>query len=190
MPSPVSRTLSTLDRDRQVTTVRHRVASVGGQVEQHLFDLLLIHRDVRVRRGSGERQVNVVREKASEHGPRAQDHLGYVRRPVLEWVRPAEQVQLADERSAASGRTLDGPQLMGYDGRNSGKLVANQGNLSHDDGPQVIEVMRHPAQETPERFHLLGLLELRLQGPSFRHVFDDELGVLTDREAGDANRSR
>ena len=41
-----------------------------------------------------------------------------------------------------------------------------------DGGEQVVEVVRHPARESPHRLHFLGLKELQLQPLHGRHVFD------------------
>ncbi len=36
-------------------------------------------------------------------------------------------------------------------------------HVAHDHGEQVVEVVRHPAGESPDRLEPLGLVELRLQ---------------------------
>ena len=50
------------------------------------------------------------------------------------------------------------------------EIRQQQRAVSLNRGQQVIEVVRDPARELPDRFHLLGLLKLRLDAPLLGHV--------------------
>jgi len=52
------------------------------------------------------------------------------------------------------------------------ELLHHQIAVTHDDGDDVIEVMRHAAGELADHFRLLGFDELRLQPPAFGPFFD------------------
>ncbi len=51
-------------------------------------------------------------------------------------------------------------------------LGLKQFEISHDDGEQVVEVMRHAARQLTDGFHLLGLLQLFLAGPLLGDILD------------------
>ena len=54
-----------------------------------------------------------------------------------------------------------------------GRRVQRESGITHDRGQQIVEVVRDSSGQLSERFHLLRLSELKLQGTPFRDVRDD-----------------
>src|SRR5438309_1796359 len=56
-----------------------------------------------------------------------------------------------------------------------GESLRDQLGVRQDDGEQVVEVVGNPAGELADRFHLLGLAQLLLEGAPLGDVFGNRL---------------
>ena len=134
--------------------LRHRVAGVDGEVDEHLADLIGIgtHRpQLRIARGD---ELHVLAEHAGEEPLHVGDRMVQVDDVVGDGLVPAEEQQLPGERGAALGRLGDSFHL-GARGMALAELSVEELGVRRDDREQVVEVVRDAAREPAHRFHLL-----------------------------------
>ena len=151
-------------RDLQMPAVRHRVAGVDGEIEEHLLELdrVRLH------------QVDPPRRIDLDHDRRA--HRLLQQRPVREHQgervhKTADAIALPAELQKAPGqaaRLLLGPldqakvRLHRLGGAALRDSRSQQVDPAGDDHQAVVEVVGHAAGHAAKRLHLLGLAELLL----------------------------
>ena len=140
--------------DHEPTPVGHGVTRVHHQVQDDLLHLRGI--GLRPARPGGRLrdQLDLLADEPSEHRRHPRHHRVQVQHLRLEGLAPAEDQELPRERPRAIGGRLDeldvvtegmvGPQVMQED-------VAPPG----DHHEEVVEVVRHPRRQLPDRLDLL-----------------------------------
>ena len=167
MPTPVSRTRSSTNGpgaissacassrldlaigglDRQASALRHGVAGVEREVDQHLFEL----RGIGAHRPQVRRQLQIDRDVLADQ---AVEHAAHVGDALVEHddfrredLPPAEREQLSGQRRRAIGRVEDLLDV-GLE-RRAVQLLQQQLGIAADRGQQVVEVVRDAAREPP-----------------------------------------
>ena len=157
------------DLNRQRTACRHGISRVHGKVQDDLLYLPAIGLDGRQLGPQAQHHLHVFPDEASQHRPHVGQHDVQVEQRRLDDLLAAERQQLARECRGAHARLLnlgeiDPAPIVGIE------IVQQQLAVAQDDGQQVVEVVGHAAGQLPDRFHLLRLLILRLQGTAFGDV--------------------
>ena len=97
--------------------------------------------------------------QALQHRPHPLHHAVEIQHARLQDLLAAEGQQLPGQSRGAFPGLMDllevGPQRIAR-----AQVGEQQLAVAVDDGQQVVEVVSHAARQTPDRFHLLGLLEL------------------------------
>ena len=78
-------------RDPWPAAVRHGIAGVDGEIEQHLLDLVRVDADLAERRVDGRLQEDVLTEDALQHPLDVSDHPAERDDTRLEHLLPAER---------------------------------------------------------------------------------------------------
>jgi hypothetical protein len=171
--------------DRERTTVRHRVARVDGEVDDHLLELV----DV----GQHETQLAVMRDAElhflAQHAPqqiaevgerfRQHMHLG------LQRLLPGESEELAHEVGRTVGVLLDVHDIR--EGRiRRAHLGEQQVGEADDRGEHIVEVMRDARRQLAHGQQLLALGELHLKRLVLRLVNrEDHRRIVFGGEPGE-----
>ena len=98
-------------RDRQPAAVRHRVAGVHGEVDDHLLDLARVGTDDPEVRRREELELDVVAEQPLEEPTDLGEHRVQVERARLQHLPPPEREQLLRQLGCPVGGTLDLAQV-------------------------------------------------------------------------------
>ena len=148
--------------DRQPPAGRHRIARVDREVDENLLHRRRIDRHLtQIGRERGD-QLDILADQPAQqfldlrHQRVEVDHLR------LQHLPPAERQQLPGQRRGAIARRLNFQQIQAQrillrD------LVEHQVAVAEDRREQVVEVVRDPAGELTDRFHLLRLAQLLLE---------------------------
>ena len=123
---------------------------------------------------------DVLADEAAQHRLHAAHDLVQIDDAGLHDLLPAEGEELPGQGGGPVGGLLH--QLDVAAKRTLGReLEQQQLAPAGDDGEQVVEVVRDPAGEPPDRFHLLGVTELRLEGPDCGEIahHDDHTEILS-----------
>ena len=147
--------------DGQPAAVRHGVARVDGEVQEHLLDLTGIGRHgSEVRRGHRD-ELDRLAEEPIEHRVQAADDAVDVEHGGREHLLSAEGQELARERRRLVGGLAD---PLGIDAERvlGGQPPQDEVAVAADDHEQVVEVVSDAARELADGVHLLGLAELLL----------------------------
>ena len=148
--------------DHQAAAVRHRVAGVDRQVDDHLLELAGVRSDAAEIGRRVRLQRDVLADDAPQHPFHVGDQPAEIDRRRLDHLLAAERQELACQRR----RGLAGALHVGQrpvDGIDREHVVQHRLDVSEDDRQQVVEVVRHAAGQPAHRFHLLGLTQLFLQ---------------------------
>ena len=150
--------------DRQLPAVRHRVAGVDREVDQHLLDLARV--------GSDRAEALLQQVTSSMSSPISRRSILSVSRTTvvqaddarLEHLLAAESQELPRQVGSALAGLLDLGQL---DPHRVLRLQASGGELrvAQDGREQVVEIVRDASRQPPHRFHLLGVAELFFELP-------------------------
>ena len=147
--------------DCQHASRGHRIPGVDYEVQDDLLDVTRVRLDPSDRLlGEGD-QLHVLSDEPLEHLLHAREKLVQVEHPGLDNLLPAEHQELSGETSR-SQRCLSNFVYVRSQRVGGLEIVENQLSVAEDDGEHVVEVVRDPAGETPDRFHLLRLSELFL----------------------------
>ncbi len=163
----------------QLAAIRHRVAGVDREIDDHLFEL----RDVDLDRPEVAAVHEVELDLLADQAPQQHGQIGQGVAEV-EHLRPQrlaarECEQLAHQRRGAGRVLLDLHDVLE---RRIGRLVRVQQEVvrHHDGGQHVVEVVRDAAGELADHVHLLRLVDLVFQRPplgGLQQVDDGGFGV-------------
>jgi len=150
-----------LDHDA-TPSILERVPRVRAQVHQHLLELGRVGLDVQGRRGQLQPQL---RARGQRRPKQAEGFLhDGLERDVLQLLRPApaEGQDLPHQVARAQAGLLDLAEgglcrMAGF------QLGHGELDVAQDGAEDVVEVVRDAAGQGAERFHLLGLVQLRLE---------------------------
>ena len=168
--------------------MRHRVASIEGEVEDNLGELMRI--DFDVRRFAAVLQMalhgNVFAKEAKERAFHVPDDLVQIEDAILERLAAAEGEELAGEGAGALGGALNFGDLV-CDGAFHGSGAEEEIAVAENGGEEIIEVVRDAAGELAEGFHLLRTdhLIVQLLARGDVHERADQAGGLALRVAFD-----
>ena len=93
--------------DRQLASVRHRVARVDDEVHEHLLDLTRVGLHAPERAAEDGDDLDVLADQAAQHLVHLADDVVQLQDPRLEKLLPAEREQLAGQRAGSVGRLGD-----------------------------------------------------------------------------------
>ncbi len=163
---------------RQVAAVRHGVARVDGEIDDHLLELA----DVCPHRPQIAPVLDLQRHLVADQ-PRQQhaqigQHVGQVQHFGPQRLAARERQQLPHQRGGAVGVLLDVHDVgKGWVRR---PVVGQKQVRRHDDGGQhIVEIVRDAAGELSHRLHLLALRHLRLERLLLRRLDRiDDRGLL------------
>jgi len=157
-------------RELELATVGHGVTGVHREIGQHLFNLAAIRQHHDGMRRERRRQLDVLADQPPQHFADVGDHLVQVKHHGLDQLAPGESQELASQSGGTLTRLPNFLQA-GQNGRRRRGIGNDQLGLAHDHGEQIVEVVRHPARQPPDRLHLLRLHCLLLDAPQFGDVF-------------------
>ena len=141
--------------------VGHGVAGIDGEVHHHLLDLGRIGEDQRQVRSRVDDHLDVLTDDPLDELHHVGERLVEVDEAAVELLPAPEGEQLPGEHGGATTGepdVLDARPQLALGRQLAGDHVAR----AHDDGEQVVEVVRDAARERPDRLHLLRLTELLL----------------------------
>ena len=148
--------------DRELAAVRHGVARVDGEVHDHLLELVHVGLDEPEVAPVLEVELDALAEEAPQQHRQVRQDLAEVEDLGPQRLAAREREQLAHEARRPVGVLLDLHDVL--EGRIGRAVVGQQEVRVADDGLQhVVEVVRDPARELPDRLHLLRLGELLLE---------------------------
>src|SRR5438132_3326846 len=156
-------------RDRDTPTVRHGVARVHYQIQEHLLDLGTVgHHAPRPGAGLGG-ELHVLADEAPQHRRHVAEYGIEVEPARLQHLLATEREELAGERGRAASAAADDVEIAPR-GILRRDPPEQEVTAAIDDGHKVVEVVGNPAREASDRFHLLRLSELGLEARALRHV--------------------
>ncbi|EKD41132.1 MAG: hypothetical protein ACD_74C00008G0001 [uncultured bacterium] len=95
----------------QGSPLRHGVARVDGQIEQHLLDLVLIGKNPPLSAGRNlHRKIDARMDETPDHGAQPGDKITQVDNPHIHNLMPAEGKQLTGQGRASDAGLADGAQ--------------------------------------------------------------------------------
>ena len=134
--------------DGQAPAIRHGVARIDGEVQEHLLDLAGIGRHgSQVRRGHGD-ELDRLAEEPIEHRVQVADDAVDVEHGGRQHLLSAEGQKLARERRRLVGG-FPGALGMGAERILGGQPPQNQLAVAADDHEQVVEVVRDAPASLP-----------------------------------------
>ena len=142
-----------------MSALRHRVAGVHDQIEQHLLEL----RPVGVHVAGVSAQIgdhgDVLADQTPQHSRHLEDHGVQINGSALQDLLAAEGKQLPGQAARALGGVHDGLGLLAPNAVALG-MKEEQLGAGKDHGQHVVEVMGDATGQQPDGLHLLGLQEL------------------------------
>ena len=155
--------------DGEPPSLRHGVPRVDGQVQDDLLELPRVGPDPAEHGFRRRDEVDVLADQPPEQRLHPSHHDVHVEHPRLEDLLPAKRQELLGERGGAARGLGDQVDVPAGRLRELWPRALDLGAAA-DHREQVVEVVRHPAREPPDRLHLLGLPEVVLEPLSLGHV--------------------
>src|SRR5262245_50986056 len=164
--------------NRERSTLRHGIPCIDDEIDQHLFKLSLVSAQSPVLRIESAYKLDVLADEAAQQTLQTRDS-GVERQNFrIQRLFTAEREQLPNQRRGP----IAGLQCL-FDLSTKRMLRAEfrqeDLTITHDDGQEIIEVVRNPSSQPANRFHFLGLPKLFLALPKgffrtfpFRAVID------------------
>ena len=156
--------------DVQPPALGHRITRVGGQVDQDLLDLPLVHLDPPQLRCAVEHHLDTVGQQLPEERLEFAKHAVHIHNRGLHRLPSAEGEELLGDRRGPIDRLLHVAQILGARARFRRQVAAEQFGVSADDRQQVVEIVRETAGEMADRIQFLRVLQLPLELVAFRHI--------------------
>ena len=142
--------------------VRHRVARVGGEVDQHLVHVRRIGQDLAPGPARQDHQSLVGAEQALEHRHQRHHRRVQVHQPRLVHLAAAEGEELL-RHPRGPGRAADHLVHVGGLRVVGAELLEDEIAEAEHGHELVVHLVRHAAGERADRLELLGLAELLLR---------------------------
>ena len=156
--------------DRQPAAVRHRIARVHREIEQHVLELVGI--DPRLPQSAGEHGLD--RDVLAQRPPQQVGHAGHqpadIERLRFQRLLPREGEQPMRQRR---GALHAGHRRLGQPGERTAvrrQPSLQQFDVAADHRQVVVEVVRDAAGEPTHRFHLLRLAQRLLRHLAPAHL--------------------
>ena len=173
--------------NRHAPAAGHRVSRIDDEVHHDLLQLTAIGERQRERGRQRQRDVDVLADQPAEHAGHVRDQAVHVERRGVQHLLAAERQQLLGEAGGALAGLDDFAEILRVLARRSASAVDELGE-SEDDRQQIVEIVRDAGGQSPDRFHLARLTDLRFERAPFGDVLDDRdemlrqaVGVAVDR---------
>ena len=155
---------------RDLSAAGHGVPRVHGEVQQGQLQLVGVDLDSGKGLLEAHRDLHPPAKGAAQQRRHAADQGRQVHHLRRERLAAAEREQALRQGRAPLG-TLDGvcEQARGLRVLRR-QALAEQRQAAEHGGEQVVEVVRDPAGQLPDRLHLLGVAETRLGGAALGHL--------------------
>ena len=150
--------------DRQLASLRHRVARVDDEVHEHLLDLTWVGLHAPEPRFEDGDDLDVLADQAAQHLVHFAEDVVQLKNSGLEKLLPAEREQLAGQRAGSVGRLGDLLDVLANAGVSFSETVEGELAVAADRGQQVVEVVSHAAGELADGLHLLCLAQAGSRG--------------------------
>ena len=163
---------------------------VVHEIQQDLFDGVTVRRDLGQVLVRKDEQLDIRRQHAPQHSGQIVQQVAQMNR-LERQRRAAGKPQQLIHHQAAADRCRDDVAQARFIGS-----AGQQLGVGEDDRQQIVEVVRDPAGELADRFHLLRLAELFFQAAPLTDVFGEHLVTLdpavliADRAAVQTHRDR
>ncbi len=140
--------------DRELTAVRHGVAGVDGEVDDHLLELALIGLDQTQIPFVGHVELDVLADQATQQMGQLGQRVGHAEAPGLKRLLARESEELAHQIGGPVGVLLDLHDV--GEGLVAGAVAQQQevGKADHR-RQQVVEIVGDAAGQLADRLHLL-----------------------------------
>ena len=177
--------------DAQVPAVRHRIARVHDQVDQHLLDLPAIHLHQPQFLVGDDVDDDVLAEETAEDRLDVADQRVEVEDLQLLDLPAAEREQLTRQRGAVRGGFLDRFEI-GAAAAVGRQFFEQQLAEADDRRQQIVEIVRDTAGEPADALHLLRLAELAFEAAAFGDIASrqHQLAVRLAASRSGSRRSR
>ena len=163
--------------DGELASRGHRIPSVGAQVHQDLLELADVGLDRAHVGGQHRHEVYIFPDETLQHLLHAVDDVVQVHDLGLEHLLTTERQELAGQAGGTLGRLAHLFYVLPLR-IIRGQVLQQQVTVARDHGEQVVEVVRDPACQSPDRLHFLRLRELPLEAALLRDVTDKGFVVL------------
>ena len=148
--------------NRQTAAARHRVARVDHEVCERRFELAQVSANRRDVGRTDNPQIDVLANELTQHARQRVDGVVEIHARRVQHLPAAKRQQLTRQRRRAVRR---GENLGGVPRRRLilGDLLGDERAEADNRRENVVEVVRDPAGQLADRFHLLRLIKLALQ---------------------------
>ena len=161
------RRLDVARADRQRAAVRHRVAGIDGEVDDHLLELVEVGLDRPEVAAVHELQLDLLAEQPLQQDREVRQHVAERQHLRPQRLPAREGEQLPHQAGGAVGVLLDVHDVL--EGRVARPVVGEQEVGEADDRRQhIVEVVRDAAGELADRLHLLALARTASPAPAAR----------------------
>ena len=155
--------------DCQATALRHRVARINGEIQDHLLDLAAVGLD-QAHVGSGRGlQLNVLADQPSQNSLHVHKNALNADYFGRQHLFSTESKQLARERGGPLRGRLDlfrvTPQRIA-----GGQTIREQICVALDNHQEIVEIVSNSSRQSSDCFHFLRLAKLLLQLSAVRDV--------------------
>ena len=145
--------------DGEDAAVRHGIAGVDGEVQEHLVNLRRISTNRSQLRCQDRGELDLLSDQPAQHLVRVGDDLVQAQGPRLDRLPAAEGQELAGEVAGALGRAADLLEILAV-GTVGREVEQHQIRVAENRRQDVVEVVGHAAGQGAEGVHLLRLPQL------------------------------
>src|SRR5690348_15246702 len=160
--------------DTQLASTGHRVAGVDGEIHNHLLDLALVSFDPRYVGRKRGAHGNVLAQYAREHLDHVADQIVQVQDRRGQNLLPTKGQKLARERSRPLPCFFNFFNMLDQ-GVLPAELSLEKLSVADNDAQEIVEVVSNSSRQPADGLHFSGHLQLALEDPFLRYVFDEEV---------------
>ena len=180
--------------DRDEAALRHRVACVDGEVDEHLRELAAIHEHVRQVGGHARLESHALADQPLQQSVDVAHHAAHVERLGAGDLLSAEGKQLVGHDRGVLGGAKDllhvqpdGGDILALAARlrKIVRAVEREAAEPDDRGEDVVEVVRDAARECSHSLHLLRVQKLLLLPAQRRFGLEPDLHLATKLRVGE-----
>src|SRR5262249_2065097 len=161
--------------DRQLAAFGHRVASIDGQVDQHLLDLPGVGANQAEIGRRQHYQLDIFADQTAQQLIQTCQQVVRIKNSRLDALLAREGQQLARELRGGGRGVVNLMQVCPLL-RACGQRVERQLGVANNRGQQVIEIVGYAAGQPPDALHLAGLEQLRFQTAAVGDIADHNIG--------------